>query len=154
MTAPYVDPLPQDPQKSQGTRVFNINAKAWTAALALFTDQFNAALEWFNDRVGFAEIVNDPNENYTIEDAHRGEYRRMTRTSEKTVTIGTSSETSPIIWNFRNAGAGNLTVTPAGGVTVTPNAGGTLVVPPNGTFSIIRYDANQYELTGQTVAAE
>jgi len=154
MTAPYVDPLPQDPQKSQGTRVFNINAKAWTAALALFTDQFNAALEWFNDRVGFAEIVNDPNENYTIEDAHRGEYRRMTSTSEKTVTVNTSAETSSIIWNFRNAGSGNLTVLPGDGVTITPNAGGTLDVPPNGTVSLIRVGLNTYDLTGQTVAAE
>jgi len=153
MAAPYVDPLPQDPQKSQGVRLFNINAKAWTAALALFTDQFNAALDWFNDRVGFAEIVNDPNANYTIEDAHRGEYRRMTRTSAKTVTVGTSSETSAIIWNFRNAGDGNLTFLPDG-VTITPNAGGTLDVPPNGTVSLIRVGLNIYDLTGQTVAAE
>lgn len=153
MSAPVVDQLPQDPQKSQGVKVFNINAKSWTAALSTFTDQINALATWINNMIGFAVIVVDPNETYTLEDAHRGEYRRMTRETSKTISVPTLASSSPCIWNFRNVGAANLTISPAGGVTITPNAGGTLVVPQNGSVSIIRVGVNSYEIIGQTVAA-
>lgn len=91
---------------------------------------------------------------YTLDPGDAGHYIRMTDATTKVVNIATEATTAlpdDGEWNIRNAGAGDLTITPAGGVTVNLPAGGTLVLETGMTVTLKRVAADVFDLLGQTV---
>lgn len=78
---------------------------------------------------------------------------RFTASSAKTCTFRPNSvEALPANgeWHLRNAGAGNLTLTPGSGVTLNAPYSGTLVVPPQGTVTVKRVAADLFDVMGVT----
>lgn len=85
-----------------------------------------------------------------------GSYLRFTAVTAKTCTFrpqSTHALPDDGEWHIRNAGAGNLTLTPGAGVTLNEPYGGTLVVPPAGTVTVKRVAADVFDVLGATEAA-
>lgn len=105
---------------------------------------------------GSSPVQTDATTNYDVAAADVGNYIRLTNAGAKTVTVRPeATEALPANgeWHFRNAGAGDATVTEGSGVTVSPPAGGTLVVPEGGTVTLKRVAEDEFDLIGVTVAA-
>lgn len=101
-------------------------------------------------------VVATDADNYTISPADKDKYIRLTGVSAKTIDIALEATTALPAngeWHFRNAGAGDATVTPVGGVTVNVPAGGSLVFAEGGTVTLKRVAEDEFDLLGQTVAA-
>lgn len=90
---------------------------------------------------------------YTVDPADVGNYIRLTNASTKTVTVDPEATTALPAngeWHFRNVGAGDATLVEGSGVTIHPPAGGSLVVPQDGTVTLKRVAADEFDLIGQT----
>lgn len=82
-----------------------------------------------------------------------GGYLRFTAATAKTCTFRPdAAHALPANAQFeiRNAGTGNLTLTPGAGVTLNSPYGGTLVVPPGGTIAVKRAAADVFDVMGVT----
>lgn len=93
---------------------------------------------------------------YTVSPDDQGRYIRLTNALAKTVTVDPEATTALPDngeWHFRNAGAGDATFAPGSGVAINAPNGGTLVVPENGTVTLKRVVADEFDLLGQTVSA-
>lgn len=90
---------------------------------------------------------------HDITAAEVGSYLRFTSSSAKTCTFRPeSTEALPADgeWHVRNAGAGDLTLTPGSGVTLNAPYSGTLVIPPQGTATVKRVAADVFDVMGVT----
>lgn len=90
---------------------------------------------------------------HDITAAEVGSYLRFTSSSAKTCTFRPeSTEALPAAgeWHVRNAGAGDLTLTPGSGVTLNASYSGTLVIPPQGTATVKRVAADVFDVMGVT----
>lgn len=90
---------------------------------------------------------------HDITASEAGSYLRFTATSAKTCTWrpqATHALPDNGEWHVRNAGAGNLTLTPGSGVTLNTPYAGTLVVPPQGTVTVKRVAADVFDVLGVT----
>lgn len=99
-------------------------------------------------------VVTVSGTSHNIGSDESGSYLRFTSGTAKTCTFRPeSSHALPENgqWEIRNAGAGNLTLTPGSGVTLTPPYDGTLVVPPGGTVAVKRAATDSFDVMGVTV---
>lgn len=83
-----------------------------------------------------------------------GSYLRFTAGTAKSCTFrphSTHALPDDGEWHIRNAGAGNLTLTPGAGVALNAPHAGTLVVPPQGTVTVKRVAADVFDVMGVTV---
>lgn len=97
-------------------------------------------------------IITD-NDNYTVLATDASKYIRLTAAGAKTITIQTNATQAlpdNADWHFRNAGAGDATISPAGGVTVNLPINGSLVIPQGGTITLKRIASNTFDLIGIT----
>lgn len=93
---------------------------------------------------------------YTVAPGDVGNYIRLTNASAKAITVDPESTTALPDngeWHFRNVGLGDATFTEGSGVTINPPNGGTLVVPQDGTVTLKRVAADEFDLVGQVIAA-
>lgn len=101
-------------------------------------------------------VVQTEAADYTVDPDDVGHYIRLTNIATKDVTVDPEATTAlpdDGEWHFRNVGAGDATFVEGSGVTITPPNGGTLAVPQNGTVTLKRVAADEFDLLGQTVAA-
>lgn len=102
---------------------------------------------------GGAPVSTISGTSHDITAAEAGSYLRFTSGSAKTCTFRPESAhalPSNGEWHVRNAGAGNLTLTPGSGVTLNAPYSGTLVVPPQGTVTVKRVAADVFDVMGVT----
>ena len=100
-------------------------------------------------------VVQTEAADYTVDPDDVDHYIRLTNASTKDITVDPEATTALPDngeWHFRNIGAGDATFVEGSGVTITPPNGGTLAVPQNGTVTLKRVAADEFDLLGQTVA--
>jgi hypothetical protein len=104
---------------------------------------------------GFYAITEIATTLYDLDTNDAGSYLRFTAATAKTMSVradATHALLDDSEWHIRNAGAGNLTLSPAGGVTITPPAGGSLIIPPDGVATLKRIAVDTFDLMGTTVS--
>ena len=108
------------------------------------------------DKALFAPVVTEDGTARLSLMSDAGCYLRFTSTSAKAYTVQPQAS---VAWvadseiHGRNAGTGDLTLTPGSGVTLNAPFGGTLVIPTGGSFTLKRGAENVWDVIGQTVAA-
>lgn len=98
--------------------------------------------------------VNDASSNYNVDAEDWNDYRRMTDTSAKTVTVrpnATHAIPANYQQHFRNSGDGDLTFVEGSGVTINAPYLGSLVVPPSGAVTLKWVATDEYDLVGETL---
>lgn len=101
----------------------------------------------------FAPVSTISATSHDITAAEVGGYLRFTAATAKTCTFrpnSTHALPADGEWHIRNAGTGNLTLTPGAGVTLNAPAGGSLVVPPSGTVTVKRVASDVFDVMGVT----
>lgn len=105
---------------------------------------------------GSAAVVTEASAAADLDPANDGKYQRWTNAGAKTLTVepeATTAQPDDGEWHIRNVGAADLTIAAGAGVTINPPAGGTLVVAEDGTVTLKRVAADEFDLMGQTVPA-
>lgn len=104
--------------------------------------------------VGGAAVLEVAGAAYDVDAADKGKYIRLTNAGAKTINVRDEADHALPIngeWHFRNVGVGDATFVEDTAVTINAPAGGSLVVGQDGTVTLKRIAADEFDLMGSTL---